>query len=80
MDKLKKTKQYEANLKLVLKLAGLIQQNPELRFGQILSSYGFIKEVRPAKPEICVNWQNEFYTQSEDILNRVEERCLTLNK
>lgn len=73
MDKLKTTKRYSANLKLLFKLSTLIQENPELRFSQILNSYGFTRTVRPVSPESSmVDWVNDFYLESEDLLERVQ--------
>ena len=73
MDKLKTTKRYSANLKLLFKLSTLIQENPELRFSQILNNYGFTRTVRPVNPETSmVDWVNDFYLESEDLLERVQ--------
>jgi hypothetical protein len=64
----------EANKKLVKLLSDLVDSNPDQRFSQILRNYGFIKEDRPARPEMCISIQNEFYVESDKILERVEER------
>lgn len=64
----------ETNQQLVDILQFLIEINPDLRFSQILSAYGFVKAARPARPELKIEWQNEFYTEPEKILERVESR------
>lgn len=70
----------EANQRLLEILNRIVQNNPDLRFGQILRNYGFIKEVRPGKPELCLEWQNEFYTEPAKVLARVEQRLRDLNE
>lgn len=61
----------EANQELVNLLQLLIKENPDLRFGQILRNFRFIKEQRPGKPELCIDWQNEFFTEPQKVLERV---------
>lgn len=67
----------EANQRLVDILNRLVQNNPELRFGQILQQYGFIENK-----EVCVKsdnsreymeqiWVDEFYTSPKTVLERV---------
>ena len=62
----------EANLKLLEHLKYLMDNNPSMRFGQILQNFGFIKAERPAKPEQRISWQNEFYVEPQEVLERVE--------
>lgn len=58
-----------ANQKLVQLLQELVQQNPDQRFHQILRNYGFISEKSTSgEPE----WINEFYSEPEAVLQRVE--------
>ncbi len=64
----------QANQRLMDILNRLVQSEPDSRFGQILRNYGFIKEVRPGKPDLCLDWQNEFYQEPEVVLARVEQR------
>lgn len=64
------------NQQLLDILQYLVETNPDLRFGQILQSYGFVKPTRPAKSENNIEWQNEFYTEPEQILSRVESRIM----
>lgn len=61
-----------SNRRLVEILNRLVENNPDQRFSQILRNYGFIKEERPARPEMCISVQNEFYVESDKILERVE--------
>lgn len=58
-----------ANQELVKILDLLVQNHPELRFGQILANYGFIN---PSKDN--QDWLNEFYTEPEKVLARVNEK------
>ena len=64
----------EQNKELVKLLSELIEQHPDLRFSQILFNFGFVKQDRPANPNLGVGWQNEFYLESEKVLKRVLER------
>lgn len=61
----------QANKELLKLLTELIEANPDLRLGQILQVYQFVRPEQATKPELCINWQNEFYTESEVILRRV---------
>ena len=65
---------YRANSELLMILGELIQQNPDLRFGQILQGYGFIKCERPAKAESRIGWQNEYYVEPDVLLERIKQR------
>lgn len=66
----------EANLKLREELEFLIFQNPDMRFSQILLAFGFVKQCRPAKPkeERPIAWQDEFFMEPEQVLERVQRR------
>lgn len=57
-----------ANLALVQNLHDLIEKNPHLRFGQVLSAYGFVSSDSSGR------WQDEFFLEPEETLKRVEER------
>lgn len=59
-------KRVSTNQELVKILDLLIQNNPDLRFSQILMVYGFVSENSPTK-----DWLNEFYTEPEKVLERV---------
>lgn len=72
VDNKKQTKRYEANLKLLFKLSELIQKYPELRFSQILNVHGFTRTIRPTALEVGTDWRNDFYLESEDLLERIE--------
>ncbi len=67
-------KRKEATGELLQILGQLILDNPEQRFSQILSNYGFVKATRPANPEQRIDWQNEFYLEPVALLKRVQER------
>jgi hypothetical protein len=62
------------NQKLVDILQKLVNENPSQRFSQILQNFGFIKPNRPANSDLRIDWQNEFYSEPQDIITRVEER------
>ncbi len=62
------------NQKLVDILQKLVNENSSQRFSQILQNFGFVKPERPANPDQRISWQNEFYSEPEDVLKRVEER------
>ena len=53
---------YENNKNIVKILDHLVEMHPELRFNQLLQVYAFITEF------------DEFYMESEELLNRVEEK------
>ncbi len=61
----------QANQELVDILQYLVETEPDLRFSQILYNYGFVKPIRPARPELALDWQNEFYYEPTRILARV---------
>ena len=60
--KVKVEKRFEANQKLLQHLEKCINENPDLRFGQILIGFDFISQ----------DSQKTFYEESVDILKRVE--------
>ena len=49
-----------------------MEQGNDQRFGQLLRTYGFVREIRPVKPEAGIPWQNEFYSEPQKILERVK--------
>lgn len=70
----------ETNRRLVEILNRLVENNPDLRFGQILRNSSFVRETRAVNPQSPasnhIDWRNEFYMESLELLERVE-RCLT---
>lgn len=60
--KVKVEKRFEANQKLLQYLEKYVNENPDLRFGQILIGFDFISQ----------DSQKTFYEESVDILKRVE--------
>ena len=64
----------DINYELLFELEGLILDNPDLRFSQILDVFGFVKAERPARPEAGISWQNEFYLEPDLVLKRVQQR------
>lgn len=62
------------NQELVDVLQYLVETYPDLRFSQIMNIWGFVKEERPARSELSISWQNEFYTEPNVILKRVKQR------
>ena len=69
-------KRQESNQELLDILQYLVETNPDLRFGQILQAYGFVKPERPARPEANISWQNDFYTEPAFILKRVRGKLV----
>lgn len=63
----------ESNIDLLNLLEFLIEKHPDMRFGQILQNFGFVKAERPAKPENRISWQNEFYVEGGQLLERVRK-------
>lgn len=67
-----------ATLALLGLLSQLVQDNPTMRFSQILQNYGFVKQARPVNPshadDLNVHWQNEFYLEPVALLKRVQDR------
>lgn len=59
----------ENNLLLLNRLYEIVLSEPDSRFGQILRNYGFINEEN----EGLIYWTNEFYTEPEVVVARVEE-------
>lgn len=64
----------DANIELLNKLEYCIERYPDMRFSQILQNFGFIKPIRPAKDSSQVDWQNEFYVEGGQLLDRVIRR------
>lgn len=69
----------EANRRLVEILSRLVESNPDQRFSQILRNNSFVRETRGVNAEsgvaMGVEWKNEFYLESTELLERVN-RCL----
>lgn len=61
----------EENRALVAILQQLIEQNPTLRFSQILCNYDFIKQLPPKDSQMA--WKDEFYTEPKEVLDRVSK-------
>jgi len=71
----------EANLQLVTELFNIVQKYPDLRFSQILGSYGFVRQERAVRYEdVGVTWQNDFYTEPSVVLERVKKRIKDLSE
>lgn len=64
----------EANKRILKYLEECIEKYPEQRFGQILQNYAFIRPHRPAKENNMIDWKNEFYMESDELLKRVKQR------
>lgn len=56
----------DVNRQLVIVLYDLIENNPDLRFSQILSNFGFVQNKEDGE-----GWKDEFYLEPEHVLNRV---------
>ena len=53
----------EVNQEIIDALQYLVETYPDLRFSQILSTWGFVDD-----------WQNEYYIEPNIILKRVKQR------
>lgn len=60
------------NLELIDLLEMMVAKHPELRMGQILTMYGVIDYDKEAL--FSPKWKNEFYLESEDLLERVKKK------
>lgn len=55
-----------------------MKDNPELRFGQILQAFDFVKvkeieeNVSNSRQDTILIWENEFYLESETLLKRIK--------
>ena len=54
-----------ANQELVRRLAALVAAHPDLRFSQLLRNFRFVDEAAEG------GWCNEFFLESEVLLDRV---------
>jgi hypothetical protein len=67
------TNRLKNNRKLVRLLKKLVENNPDLRFGQILANWGFVDETVPEMSSMVNRyWKDEFMTESITIRKRVE--------
>jgi hypothetical protein len=73
----------EANLKLIETLKTLAYQYPDLRFSQMLFNFGFVEDD---STEVMTDeglkrenhWGDDYYTESEHLLERVKEQLAKL--
>lgn len=65
----------QANFMLVNMLHQLVEKNPDLRFGQILQAYDYVhnEAVPTYSGDDVLYWINEYYTEPQEILDRVKE-------
>lgn len=66
----------EKNKELLQILTDLVEKTDgNLRFSQILAGYGFVQDVSPFDRERAGStkpfWENEFYTEPREVLERV---------
>lgn len=62
----------KANFELVNKLSELVIAYPDLRFGQILVNFGFIKQIIDHYDDNIILTEDPFNEESVDTLNRVK--------
>ena len=72
-------KRFKANCWLLNTLAELVNEHKELRFGQILEAYGFVKTGEPHN-DIYATWDRDIYVEPQFIAERVEKRIEELTK
>lgn len=66
---------HEANVELLVILTELVEKYPDLRFGQILSSFEFVDTLMVDNQYGLTDvgdWKNEFYVEPTVILERVK--------
>jgi len=73
-------KRINSNKILLQLLLHLIEKYPEQRLGQLMQNFYFTKPVRPVKLSSEMDWQNEFYSEPDEILNRVLKRMKDLEE
>lgn len=58
-------------------LIQLIEDNPDMRFGQILANFGFVEDTPMDYSDPSgfkqADWKNEFSLESSTLLSRVED-------
>jgi hypothetical protein len=60
------------NKEILALLTKLVKENPEMRFGQLMRNYMVVREERPVNPSTTdLPWRNEFYLESETLLERI---------
>lgn len=62
----------KANFELIRKLSELVIAYPDLRFGQILVSFGFIEQIVDHYDDNIVLTEDPFNEESVDTLKRVK--------
>lgn len=64
------------NEMILEKLTQIVRKNPSMRFSQIMANYGLVRHERPVNQgtadEQRMGWKDEFYLESEALLERVE--------
>lgn len=77
-----KSNLYGANLELIFILVRLVQNNPQMRFSQILVNFGFVKNELQHDDVFITKlgpWKDEFYLESKDLLKRIKFRLEELD-
>lgn len=70
----------QANYQLVNLLHKLVEENPQLRLGQILQAYNYVEVLKmdikhdSGAVEPFIYWNNEFYLEPQELLKRVEQK------
>jgi hypothetical protein len=73
----------QVNRQILAELFNLVEDpnHSDMRFSQLLSVYGFVRQERAVRFEdVGVCWQNEFYTEPKEILDRVQKRIADLKE
>lgn len=63
------TKRRQANEAILKKLTDYLNANPSVRFSQALSNLGIVKCDKNID---FTDWDNDYYTESEEILERMK--------
>ena len=59
------------NMEIIRILTQAAENNPDLRFGQLLSALNIVQNVSDSMTEDPV-WKDEFYLESNELLNRIK--------
>lgn len=78
LDMFKPNKEFDdarqqATLELLRLLTELVNDNPTMRFGQVLQNFGFVEYITVDQDDIPF-WINECYLEPVELLKRVQER------
>ena len=72
MSTQKKTR-LDYNIEILTELTLFFSKNPDQRFGQALANLGIV-DTQHGPHSGILKWENEYYTESEETLNRIKSK------